>query len=268
MNIGYHELCSTEFTFSDIFAYRISGTSKLFSDYETAGRTKHLLYCQLENRRSYYVGMQHIYTMSPGDILFLPHGTTYHSFSEDETLPSQGIGISFYLLDSDNSPILFDEKIRVFESKEYLPLQKRFEKILFSVMNPAENVLRLKGELFSLMDELFANKKQRKEFHARFDDIMEAVRILENHPERNDSVRQLASLCLMSESSFARKFKDYSGGVSPIEYRNRIRLMLADELASTSLSVNEIAEKLGFYDASHLCKLYKKSKGHSLKLRS
>ena len=41
--------------------------------------------------------------------------------------------------------------------------------------------------------------------------------------------------------------------------------MIARELSSTQLTVNEIAEKLGFYDGAHLAKAYKKFKGTNLK---
>lgn len=262
MNIRYDELCSTDFTFTDLFAYRMTGTSEFFCSYEQTARTKHLVYCQLENCRVYYSGEKHICTMAPGDVLFLPHGCHYHSFVEDTSRPSNSIGVSFYLWNVDGEPIFFDEGIRVFRADDLAKRKKRFERIMYAVMNPANNAMRIKVELFSLLDELFG---KRENVYDPFEDIATAVRQIENHPEENQTVHQLASLCLMSESSFVRKFKEYSGGVSPIEYRNRVRLMMAEEMASTTLTVGEIADKLGFYDASHLCKLYKKTKGHSLK---
>ncbi len=165
-------------------------------------------------------------------------------------------------------PIFFDERLKVFHQKSNSEIYKRLKRILYSALNPSGNLLRLKGELYSLLDELFANKEKREDFDEVFKDIMAAVNIIERTPENNFSVKELADLCHMSESSFLRKFKDYSGGIAPVKYRNNIRFMLAEELASSHLNMNEIAEKLGFYDGSHLCKMYKEAKGYTLKKKS
>ena len=46
------------------------------------------------------------------------------------------------------------------------------------------------------------------------------------HPQRNETVAYYAALCNMSEVSFRRLFRAYTGK-SPIEYRNDLRLDLA-----------------------------------------
>ena len=69
----------------------------------------------------------------------------------------------------------------------------------------------------------------------------------------------------MSEASFLRKFKAYSGGMPPIKYRNNIRIMLAEEMSASPLTTAEIAERLGFYDSAHLCRAYKEVFGTTLK---
>lgn len=267
MNIKFSSLCSTECIFQDIAAYRMNTDISDIYDYETSARVKHLIFYQLENKRNYYIGNSHICTLEKGDILFLPHGTKYRSFIEHKQLPSDGIGISFNLFNNKNEPIYFDEKITLITKDLYGQFYKRFKKILYSVINPNENILRLKGELYSLLDELFADSRKRNNFDESYDDIIKAIHILENHPEQNISTKDLADMCLMSESSFLRKFKDYSGGIAPLKYRNNIRLILAEELSASHLTTGEIAEKLGFYDAAHLCKIYKQQKGITLKKR-
>ncbi len=212
--------------------------------------------------REYYIKDQHICTLCPGDILFLPHGAKYRSFLSDGTLPSDGIGISFNLLDINGEPIYIDEDISLITRDKNGRYYKHFQKILYSAMNQAKSTLKLKGALYILLDELFANREKTNE---RFDDIFSAVSILENEPERNLTLNELADICHMSESTFMRRFKSFSGGISPIKYRNNIRLMLAEELATSSMTLSEIAEELGFYDAAHLCKIYKKEKGGTLK---
>lgn len=263
MIIHYKDLGSCDFIFRDVAAYRMRKDHIVYN-YETNGRTKHLMFYQVKNNRSYDLGETHICTLQPGNLLFLPHGVKYRSSVENRDYASDGIGISFYLSTPEGEMIDFCEEIKLVHDP-FSQYYKRFEKILFSVMNPAENILRLKSELFSLFHEIFTVPERRENFQENYEDIIPAIRILENNPEKNLSVKDLASLCLMSESSFLRKFKQFSGGISPIRYRNHIRLMLAEELAHSPLTLNQIAEQLGFYDGAHLCKTYKQEKGITLK---
>jgi len=53
--------------------------------------------------------------------------------------------------------------------------------------------------------------------------------------------------------------------VTPAQYRNNIRLVMAEEMATSSKTLQEIAEMLGFYDASHLCRTFKQQRGRTLK---
>ena len=265
MNIGYKDLTNTDFNFVNVVAYRMDDNSNVEYNYESYGRTKQLLFCQMEGDRYYYSGSRHICTLTPGDILFLPHGAKYRSFVSENSTSNTGIGISFDLISSTGETILINEDIRLFLNRKDNQLLKRFKKILYSVANPSQNVLRLKGELFSLFDELFADREKREDFDEAYKDIMAAITLLETKPENNLNLKSLGEMCHMSESSFLRKFKEYSGGITPIKYRNNIRFMLAEELASSHLTMNEIAEKLGFYDGAHLCKMYKDHKGYTLK---
>lgn len=265
MKIKYNEICATDIIFKDIAACKMNTDYASVYDYEMLGRTKNLLFYQLENRRKYYLKDKHICTLKSGDILFLPHGVKYRSFDEDSQKPAGGIGISFNMFSTSGEVIRLDEDIKLLTNDSDRQYYKQIKRILYSVMNPAENVLRLKGEMYTLLDELFSNVKKRENFDSSFSDIIKAIRLLENSPEKNVSVKELADMCHISESSFLRKFKEYSGGVSPIKYRNNIRIMLAEELAASNLTISEIADKTGFYDAAHLCKAYKNAKGVTIK---
>ena len=261
MNIKYKDVCHTDFLISDIAAYKHKD-ARVY-DYTQAGRAKHILFCLSGHQRSYFVDGKHIVTLKPGDIIIIPHGTKYKSLVEDKTCVAEGLGFSFNLVTPEGEDVFFDEPMYVFEGDDYKKCHKRFEKIFLSAINANKNVLKLKSEIYSLMEELFSEKV---DFGERYGDILEAIKLIEKRPENNASVGELAELCHMSESTFMRKFKEYSGGVTPVKYRNNIRFMMAEEL-SASLSAGEIAEKLGFYDAAHLCKVYKQTKGYTLKNR-
>ncbi len=267
MYIKYSDLCSCECVLDDITCYRMdSKVNSFVYDYELTGRTKHLIFYQLDNTRSYYFGKTRLYKLEKGDILFLPHGAKYRSFVEDDPQLAGGIGISFNLIGADGEKIFFDEKIKLIMRDRDGVHYKQFKKIFYSVMNSGYSCLRLRGELYTLLDTMFSSYERGTGAEKNFEEIKAAIEILENSPEKNTSIAELADVCHMSESSFLRKFKDYSGGISPIKYRNNIRLMMAEELAASPLTVSEIAERLGYYDAAHLCKSYKHIKGRTLKL--
>lgn len=265
MILKYDDLCSTECVFQNIVALRLNADNNITYNYEAMGRPKNLISYNLENNRQYYYRSEHIRTVKPGDIMFFPHGSKYRSFVENPNLPVDGIVVSFNLYTPEGEMIYLDEDIKFIANDSAGQYYKTFKRILYSAMNPSQNVLRLRGELYSLLDDFFTDSRKREDFKENYDDIIDAIRTLEDHPEKNVSIRELADMCLMSESSFLRKFKDYSGGIAPVRYRNNIRLAIADELSNSQLTLNEIAERLGFYDAAHLCKIYKQTKGSTLK---
>lgn len=261
MQIKYKDVCQTDFLIKDVAAYHLKSAD--IYDYAQSGRTKHALFYLYEHERSYYAQEKHIATLRPGDIIIIPHGAKYTSIVQDRSRIAEGICVTFNLEATTGENIYFDEEMRMFRGDVYKKCRTRFEKIYFSAMNANKNVLKLKSEMYSLLEEVFSEKIK---FNERYGDILQAINLIEKQPENNASVKDLADICLMSESTFMRKFKEYSGGVTPIKYRNKIRVMMAEEL-SPSLSASEIADKLGFYDAAHLCKIYKQTKGYTLKNR-
>ena len=66
----------------------------------------------------------------------------------------------------------------------------------------------------------------------------------------------------MSESGFRKLFTEYTGK-SPVEYRNHIRLLRAEELILSGASVSEAAEKVGFGSISFYCRLTRRNKNAS-----
>jgi len=81
---------------------------------------------------------------------------------------------------------------------------------------------------------------------------------LHENYDKNISIKELAKNNNMSERTLARRFHQSSQS-SPTEYLQRIRIEKGKELIGQSnLSISEIAELIGFYDASHFAKIFKK----------
>ncbi len=90
------------------------------------------------------------------------------------------------------------------------------------------------------------------------------LEINENYHD-NNSVDYYANLCNMSTPTFYRLFKEYTK-MSPIEYRNDLRLQLAQtKLQSGEYTVSETAALCGFSNLSYFTRLYKKRFGRTPK---
>jgi transcriptional regulator GlxA family with amidase domain len=99
----------------------------------------------------------------------------------------------------------------------------------------------------------------------KFKKLQAALSELNASFERNRSVLYYAELCDMSEVNFRRLFREYTG-MSPIEYRNDIRLNSARaKIQSGEYNVSEAAALCGFTNLSFFIRLYKKKFGHTPK---
>ena len=81
--------------------------------------------------------------------------------------------------------------------------------------------------------------------------------------EKSYTLDEYAKMCNMSRFHFLRIFQSITG-VSPIEYRNKIRLDHAKELLEDSdMSVTEIGNRVGYPCNTYFCDAFKKKTGIS-----
>ena len=98
-------------------------------------------------------------------------------------------------------------------------------------------------------------------FPASYSARFNAIALMEEHPERHYTLRQLAKLSMMSVPTFTQKFRT-ALGISPMRYLQRARLSQVQTLlAETSLTIEEIALKTGFCNANYLIKIYHRELG-------
>jgi AraC-like DNA-binding protein len=91
--------------------------------------------------------------------------------------------------------------------------------------------------------------------------IAPAVRAIHEHPERTWSVGELASLCAMSRSAFAARFRALTGD-SPIRYVTRCRLArAASQLRTTTAPLAGIALLAGYESVFSFSRAFKRAFG-------
>lgn len=87
------------------------------------------------------------------------------------------------------------------------------------------------------------------------------IEYMEANAHRRVRLVELASLVHLSAYHFSRLFKQ-STGLSPYQYLLRTRVKLARKLMNNGdVTLKEISERVGFYDASHFSRAFKRVTG-------
>lgn len=93
-------------------------------------------------------------------------------------------------------------------------------------------------------------------------DVRPVIRHINEHYADNCRVSEYASMAYVSESHFRKLFISATG-MTPIEYRNHVRIKVANELISEGYTVAEAAEAVGFGSAAFYCRLVAREKRKS-----
>ena len=199
---------------------------------------------------------------SAGDLLYLPANITYTSFWE-ENLKSEYISFNCNLFDTDNEEILLSDDILLLcndkNNRYYDFFQKMHETYYLGAANWE---MILKSYFYSFLAELISHITYNELKNSSLPSIIyKGVTVLENSYMSNISIRELAKICEVSETTFRRNFIKLKG-MSPIAYRNDLRLKHAyNFLISGLYNVSEVMEMVGFNEAPYFSRSFKKKFG-------
>lgn len=90
--------------------------------------------------------------------------------------------------------------------------------------------------------------------------IRPALEFLHLNYDKSFKVESLSSLCMMSQSKFFNEFKKITG-LSPIEYKNNLKITKAVEMILSGFTLEETCEKLDYSSPSFLRRQMKKFLG-------
>ncbi|MBE7047436.1 MAG: helix-turn-helix transcriptional regulator [Ruminococcaceae bacterium] len=215
----------------------------------------------------YIVKGSYTYTFKKGkitaekdDIIYLPYGSSYkyHINSND----TETMQIEFNISNSDGEKIIINEYPILIKNNS-----GKIKNLFLEVINLKNNTSythKFKAmsnilEILSYVSET-VEKSVLKTSKKR---ISPAVNYIENNSEKKIYTKELAFLCGLSESRF-RKVFTYEMGMSPIKYKNHIRLQNAIALIKTgNISISEIAEALGFESVYAFSQFFKSQTGYS-----
>jgi AraC-like DNA-binding protein len=90
-----------------------------------------------------------------------------------------------------------------------------------------------------------------------------ALALMHRHPERSWTVAGLASAAHMSRTAFARRFTRVIG-LAPLTYLTRHRMQAAARLlATTDLTIAEVADRVGFASTAAFSRAFKRASGRA-----
>jgi AraC-like DNA-binding protein len=92
--------------------------------------------------------------------------------------------------------------------------------------------------------------------------IITALNFIQQHATETIGIPDIAEHCCLSTSRIAHLFSDYLD-ISPIEYRNRLRIGKSIDLLEAGKKVDEVAGSVGFSSVAHFNLLFKRYMGTS-----
>jgi len=278
MDLSFSQLSDIFFTISDLFTVRQTVNGKTTFSMEQPRHTDALLLfsgctsiCHRENKQSIYIPQ--------GALVYMPKNSKY--MWEDSPALSDGTSekllFEFTLNYADTvrsldkkrrfSPIscgqeriAFGDSVEIITTSHGTIFYNLFSRLI-SHFNAADyNTLDVfcdSYEIFNTISRICGSFN-----HSHNKGIIDnALNYLNTSAFPQKNVSELAEMCNVSAGYFERIFKEQTG-VSPTEYINSIRLFhIKTLLKDMNLTLEAIAESLGFCDSGYLCRLFKSKTG-------
>ena len=194
-------------------------------------------------------------TAKPGDLIFLPKGIRYEA-----CIPPEFGKTEDYLINFDTGaplPAVCAHPVKLLHTDSH-ELMDLFDRI---IQRRLSSELYTTGLFYFLLDKITEEYRTYTNKSNSF--LSQAEKLLVSSD--NLSIREIASVCGISESGLRSHFRKVYG-TSPQQYRMNAKIDRAKYLLeATDLSVYEIADQLGFYDEAYFCKMFRKTTGCSPK---
>ena len=233
------------------------------TDHRGVGRARHgLLYIYSGEARFEEIGKRKVIAKN-GDLLYIPKLCKYKmEYSADST--------TFVLADFDiksnaGEDLCLSEEISVL-------LNDNRGKRVISVMSalettsPTENpiaIIKQKELLYKLLGIIFEDNAAVAFDSGKFSPILKGALLLQQTYLENIPISEFAKASNISISSVRALFTE-KYGMSPIQYRNRMRIKRAESLLEEgSCTVSEAAYASGFDNIGYFCRYYKKITGET-----
>ena len=200
-----------------------------------------------------FITKNETFTARPGDIIFLPKDSYYDVLFHTESKP-----VVNYLANFVSDKEIWDSSVPLKIAENTLPnCLEPFRNYVRENLNPELSMFYRKGLLYILLDTVLQETNGM---------LQQNTYILEKaknyiHANPNCSISEISKQYGISESGFRKLFKD-KFGISPVQYRKTAKIFQATYLLeSSTLSISEIADELGFCDTAYFYKCFQEHTG-------
>ena len=249
-------------------AFRIElqiAVTRTVSNYHSFARSKG----EILSERFFYIeqgtfvfddGTEAMQEFTAGDIIYLPGDVTYISRWKAE-VPGRYTSLNFMLYNTQGKPFSLGDSVTLLVHDKHEEFYHLFREVVqtwnrCSHASPLETLSLLYRVFYHLA--LWEERELRKSKNRKMD---KAILFLENNYLTEITTAKLAQMAEVSECMFRRSFHRITG-VSPMQYRNRLRLTKAKELLqSGEFTVLEAALLTGFDDPGYFSRMFKKEFG-------
>ncbi len=185
-------------------------------------------------------------------IMYAPQGAEYEVEIHHRREGGYTVGANFLLIDEQGESVVFSEDVLSFPSIETARRP-------FAILDGVGDDQMLYSRI--LLETVIHNIVQDAPAPSVPAIIQSGVTYLLEHYTESPSIAQLAEMCHISEVYFRRLFKR-TFAVSPAAYITRLKLKKAAEyLEYGEMSVQEIAETVGYAGAAYFSKEFKATYG-------
>lgn len=185
-----------------------------------------------------------------GDLIYLPQGCLYEAIFRTELGAIDNYLINF----TTSAPAPCPSPQRLLDGAPR-HLKEQFGQFITENYPSIARPLRSRGLLYLLLDEVFRSRPHIKT--QRDQTLEKALAFLEGEL----SIREIACRCSVSESSLRQLFQEKMQ-LSPTRCRLQMKVRRAQYLLeSTDMTVNEISDALGFFDAAYFCRVFREHTG-------
>lgn len=195
-------------------------------------------------------------TARAGEVVFIPCGVPFFArYTEDNTV----ILLAQFDTPYDSLPQVLKQAGKLKMNHIPYHLDEIFERRSFGGSEES----RAYHSIFRMYELIWDAVDSEGKSSPKFMKLSPAIKEMGKNFREQRKISYYADLCGMSETGFRRLFAEYTG-MSPIEYRNRIRLSEARNLIGTGeYLIEEAADAVGFSNISFFCRSYKKLFGRT-----
>ncbi len=251
----------------DILVYNILVTSGIrpcgrTHSKQKNGRLNHGLLYIWNGEATFYLDSGKTFVASDGQLVYLPKGIKYKM---QYTAHSTTFVVVNFSMSEQGTDFFSKKEIAVLATDDSI---NSIANIMakFEVCGASQNIsgsLRRKELFYRLLSLIYDNNPSIE--NGQYPQIVKGVMLLKQSYLENLPIEVFAKQSNVSVSTFRQLFNKQHG-MSPLQYRNRLRIERAKQLLENdNCTVAEVAYASGFENIGYFCRYYKKITGETPK---